>query len=246
MESDILREFGTEGLPPLHHKPLIIIRDSPSYVDFSERASMENITNQFPRNFQITLSSSNSFSANRRTISLEQYLKETGETQVLPHQLSNQTWYLFGETFTKEWKQFLSYYTLPKCVACIRDRVALSFGIGGAGSGVQWHTHGPGFSESIHGRKHWILYPPEFQPVYNPDFTSLHWMEYTYPTLLDFDSARISQRHKPFECTLYPNEMIYFPNHWHHATINLDKYTAFVSTFTQEHEFMHLDFEVDL
>jgi len=82
MESDILREFGTEGLPPLHHEPLIIIRDSPSYVDFSERASMENITNQFPRNFQITLSSSNSFSANRRTISLEQVRKSDAKLEM--------------------------------------------------------------------------------------------------------------------------------------------------------------------
>jgi hypothetical protein len=105
-------------------------------------------------------------------------LKET-----LPNQLSNETWYLFGETYSKEWTTFLHSYRLPKCHTCTRALTALTFGIGGAGSGVQWHVHGPGFSESIHGRKHWILYPPHEEPIYDPDFTSRHWMEYTYPTL---------------------------------------------------------------
>ncbi len=41
----------------------------------------------------------------------------------------------------------------------------------------------------------------------------------------------------PYECTLLPGEMIYFPDGWHHATINLSKYTAFISTFTTEHGF---------
>jgi len=39
---------------------------------------------------------------------------------------------------------------------------------------------------------------------------------------------------KPWECTVNRGEMIYFPNHWYHATINLEKYTVFVSSFTTE------------
>jgi hypothetical protein len=38
-----------------------------------------------------------------------------------------------------------------------------------------------------------------------------------------------------YECTLLPGDLLYFPNNWYHATINLDPYTAFVSSFTTEH-----------
>jgi hypothetical protein len=37
--------------------------------------------------------------------------------------------------------------------------LAHSFGVGHRGSGVQWHVHGPGVAETLHGRKHWLLYP---------------------------------------------------------------------------------------
>jgi hypothetical protein len=91
-----------------------------------------------------------------------------------------------------EWKQLLQHYELPPCHTCTPDLVALSFGIGNRGSGVSWHVHGPGFSQAIHGRKHWILYerasPP---PNYHKDQSSRHWMEYNYPTAMP----------KPMECT---------------------------------------------
>ena len=34
---------------------------------------------------------------------------------------------------------------------------------------------------------------------------------------------------------VHPGDLLYFPDRYWHATINLDPYTAFVSTFTQEH-----------
>lgn len=159
------------------------------------------------------------------------------------------TRYLFGETYSEEWKtSLLNYYTLPPCRTCDRSLSALSFGIGNKGSGVQWHIHGPGFSESLHGRKHWLLYPPSQPPSFDANFTSRHWMEHMYTSLVDKrDNGRVNEKggkeknhqeneHElPWECTLYPGEMIYFPDMWYHATLNLDTYTAFVSTFTTEH-----------
>lgn len=167
----------------------------------------------------------------------------------------------------------------------LENKVALSFGVGNVGSGVQWHLHGPGFSETIHGRKHWVLYPPDERPEYDLDYASRHWMENAYPTLEDWnkdegvdsdmekkkhdefargwkkkrgnngsmqrekrmrklsnddDDVRVTERgssgKKPWECTIHRGEMIYFPDQWHHATINLEKYTVFVSSFTTEHE----------
>mmetsp|Transcript_2417 Transcript_2417/g.4504 ORF Transcript_2417/g.4504 Transcript_2417/m.4504 type:complete len:368 (-) Transcript_2417:56-1159(-) len=229
------------GLPPLYSKPLVIhteqdqlSRNGCVYSVFQEKTSLENITSSLPDGFHVTLSSSNSYSAHRRTIPLIQYLNETISSETLPTQLSNETWYLFGETYSKEWQQhLLSDFCLPPCQTCTRELSALAFGIGGRGSGVQWHTHGPGFSQSIHGRKHWVLYPPEQKPFYDPDFTSRHWMEEVYTSLGRQDQGQ--DHDKPYECTLFPGDMIYFPDKWYHATINLDLYTVFVSTFTTEH-----------
>ena len=34
-----------------------------------------------------------------------------------------------------------------------------------------------------------------------------------------------------YECVLEPGDMLYFPNNWQHATLNLDDYNLFVSLF---------------
>ena len=41
-----------------------------------------------------------------------------------------------------------------------------------------------------------------------------------------------------------PGDFIYFPDRYWHATINLDPYTVFVSTFTTEHPEGQLDDEL--
>nr|XP_031303286.1 jmjC domain-containing protein 8 isoform X3 [Camelus dromedarius] len=99
---------------------------------------------------------------------------------------------------------------------------AYSFGIAGAGSGVPFHWHGPGFSEVIYGRKRWFLYPPEKTPEFHPNKTTLAWLRDTYPALAP--SAR------PLECTIQAGEVLYFPDRWWHATLNLDT-SVFISTF---------------
>ncbi len=49
----------------------------------------------------------------------------------------------------------------------------------------------------------------------------------------DIDTGELGpSKRKPWECTVHEGEIIYFPNLWHHATINLEKYTVFVSSFT--------------
>ena len=231
--------FGPSGLPKLHPHPLVIYDDPDNEPRrnsiFAEKTTFENLPSCFPPGFNVTLSSSNSFSAHRRTIPLVQYLEEItasangGKGETYPDQLSNETWYLFGETYGVEWKRMLLDYEMPPCSTCEnRELSALAFGVGNCGSGVQWHTHGPGFSESIHGLKHWVLYPPDRKPSYNSDYASRYWMENNYMDIANEDDM-------PWECTLNPGDSIYFPDQWHHATINLSPYTVFVSTFTTEH-----------
>lgn len=239
---DFLKKYGDQGgLPPLFPRPLVITNAAtPGNPKVGRNAKFQNLTradsilHSFPTNFSVTLSSSNSFSEHRRTISFAQYLEEVRNGPALEADVkSNETWYLFGETYSPEWKNLLQYYELPPCQACNafdESLVALSFGIGNSGSGVQWHVHGPGFSETIHGRKHWVLYPFDKRPSFHPDQTSLNWMHYNY-------QAFEKLQDKPLECTLHPGDLIYFPDMWWHATVNIDDYTAFVSTFTQEHIF---------
>ena len=246
--TDFLARYGHQGgLPPLFPRPLIITNShnaknnnnknniNKRNQQFQNITRSDSILHSFPENFTVTLSSSNSFSEHRRNIPLAGYLKEVNRNPTNPDMKSNENWYLFGETYSSEWKNFLRSYELPPCQACDNkfdeNLIALSFGIGNSGSGVQWHVHGPGFSEALHGRKHWILYPPEYRPDFHPDQTSLNWMYYNYSTIKNIQD-------KPLECTLSPGDILYFPNMWWHATVNVDDYTAFVSTFTQEHLFV--------
>lgn len=224
-------------MPSLYIEPIIITTESSYNYDFVERTKQTNILHQFPPDFHVRLSSSNSYSSHRRTISLTQYLQEA----IVEHDLSNkvakksnETWYLFGETFSDEWKRLLDHFILPPCQKCTREFSSLSFGLGGYASGVQWHFHGPGFSEVIHGSKHWILFPPTYSkddiPFYdNPFYTSFLWMEEIYETL------SLEKKEQLYQCSLRAGEMIYFPDSWHHATINTGYYNVFVSTFTTEH-----------
>ena len=121
------------GLPPLYHEPVILYYNAEQQqlqnqngcipVHFTYMSSYENITKStFTDDFQVTLSSSNSFSAHRRTITLDQYLNETlSKKEILPTQLANETWYLFGETYSKDWTDVLQHYCLPPCQTCTDD-----------------------------------------------------------------------------------------------------------------------------
>lgn len=40
-----------------------------------------------------------------------------------------------------------------------------------------------------------------------------------------------SLAHHLYECELNPNEVLYFPSLWMHATLNMDEYNVFMSVF---------------
>jgi len=159
-QTELTRRFGALGVPNLYPYPLVIVPDNnvgssnkgTRNDHFANLTRQEHLPLNFPPDFNVTLTGSDSLSSHRRTIPLKQYLFEImnnnrGETR--PDQLGNQTWYLFGETFSGEWAKFLRQYNLPSCHSCTelhyqQSLIALSFGIGNVGSGVQWHLHGPG------------------------------------------------------------------------------------------------------
>ncbi|NXH87931.1 JMJD8 protein, partial [Edolisoma coerulescens] len=138
-----------------------------------------------------------------------------------PARLGSDTLYFFGDNNFTEWGPLFQHY-VPPPFRIPGTNPAYSFGIAGSGSGVPFHWHGPGFSEVIFGRKRWFLYPPDKTPHFHPNETTLAWLQHTYPTL--------PPAQRPLECTLRPGEVLYFPDRWWHATLNLDT-SVFISTF---------------
>ena len=72
---------------------------------------------------------------------------------------ANESRYLFGPQTDPALSKTLSSYRPPACGGawCAPEHLAASFGVGGAGSGVSFHTHGSGFGEVLRGRKRWLL-----------------------------------------------------------------------------------------
>ena len=156
---------------------------------------------------------------------------------------ADSTLYHFGDNNLEEWQGLFQHYVTPPLLEAV-NRGSLSFGLGGAGSGVPFHTHGAVFAEVLHGRKvctftftffgkrasltfslslqRWFLYPGEQVPTYNPNETSLRWLLFSYPAL--------SEEQLPVECTLQVGEVLYLPGGWHHATLNIGE-SVFMSTF---------------
>lgn len=177
---------------------------------------------------EVVLASANTFSHDRRTMAFSEYINNhvVGKT-VGPESLANDTWYFFGDHRNSEWAELFDLYAMP--AVAIGSR--LSFGVGADRSGVPFHFHGPGFSEVFHGHKHWLLYPNDGRmPEFDSGLSAIQWMTQVYPSL--------REEEKPLECTIGPGEVLYFPNGWYHATLNLGA-SVFMSTFTDER--LHVD-----
>nr|KAF6489743.1 jumonji domain containing 8 [Molossus molossus] len=168
----------------------------------------------------VRLSTANTYSYQKVDLVFQEYVEQLLHPQD-PTSLGNDTLYFFGDNNFTEWASLFRHYTSPP-FGLLGTTPAYSFGIAGTGSGVPFHWHGPGFSEVIYGRKRWFLYPPEKTPEFHPNKTTLAWLQDTYPALTP--SAR------PLECTIQAGEVLYFPDRWWHATLNLDT-SVFISTF---------------
>uniref|UniRef100_A0A7S4KQQ8 JmjC domain-containing protein n=1 Tax=Guillardia theta TaxID=55529 RepID=A0A7S4KQQ8_GUITH len=123
----------------------------------------------------VTLSSANTFSHARRIVKFSDYVDQYLNQHTLD-QVANETWYLFGDNNHSEWKEIFQSY-IEQDFFYDHERLngresSLSFGIGGSGSGVPFHVHGPGFSEVLWGRKRWFLMPKGVQPDFDPDETT--------------------------------------------------------------------------
>ncbi|BFZ18067.1 hypothetical protein BsWGS_21106 [Bradybaena similaris] len=169
---------------------------------------------------RIRLSSANTHSYDKSDVSLEHYVNNVMKPQTLD-KLGNETFYWFGDNNFTEWKDLIDLYNPPPYFLPGLTG-AYSFGLAAAGTGVPFHFHGPGFGEVVFGHKRWFMYPPGKAPHFHPNRTTLQWLYEDYPELHPLEL--------PLDCTIGPGDIIYFPDRWWHATLNIDT-SVFISTF---------------
>jgi len=182
---------------------------------------------------EVVLAASNSYSSlKKHDLDLRAYVETYVDVATRLEDLTDtsalDSWYLFGDSPRETFGDLISLYDLPLDSAI--DEGLPVLGIGGAGSGVQFHTHGAAFAESVVGAKRWFVSPPTRKPAFSADEPTLRWAA-------AFDAggaARSANNSAVLECVVGAGEVIYVPPNWWHATLNLGVYNVFVSTFTRE------------
>ncbi|KAL6053868.1 jmjC domain-containing protein 8 [Balamuthia mandrillaris] len=198
-------------------KPVIVVGVSDNSL-FKSLASVERLLADYG-NYTVILSSSNTFSYEKKESTLAEYIKERMKPQDL-QTLANETFYHFGDNDHQAWEPLFDHYVLPPYVPATQQ-ASLSFGLGGWGSGVPLHKHGPVWAEVFHGSKRWFLYPPEHVPKFDPNQSTLRWFHEEYS----------QQQEGLLECVLRPGELLYLPSDWWHSTLNIGHEVVFMSTF---------------
>lgn len=201
-----------------YSKP-VILRGLTDNTKFQLLCSKTNLRQEYGHR-TVRLSTANTYSYRKVDVPFEEFIDLLLKPQSVDT-LGSDTLYFFGDNNFTEWESLFNNYEAPPYLLP-HTTGAYSFGIAGPGTGVPFHWHGPGYSEVIHGRKRWFLYPPDQEPHFHPNYTTLSWLTNTYPNL-PLEEA-------PLECTIRPGEVLYFPDHWWHATLNLDT-SVFISTF---------------
>uniref|UniRef100_A0A3Q2TVI6 Jumonji domain containing 8 n=1 Tax=Fundulus heteroclitus TaxID=8078 RepID=A0A3Q2TVI6_FUNHE len=197
----------------------VVLRGLTDNTNFQLLCSKSSLLEKFG-SLKVRLSTANTHSYRKVDVLFQQYVDELLRPQARDA-LGSETLYFFGDNNFTEWQNLFDRYRPPPYV--LPDTTgAYSFGIAGPGTGVPFHWHGPGYSEVIYGRKRWFLYPPGKEPHFHPNRTTLSWLRETYPYLPEEEA--------PLECTIRPGEVLFFPDRWWHATLNLDT-SVFISTF---------------
>ncbi|CAK9091394.1 unnamed protein product [Durusdinium trenchii] len=111
---------------------------------------------------------------------------------------------------------------LPKAIRSLKTSLTQSDAaetvsmLGGPRSAVGWHTHGASLQMILHGRKRWFFYPlNHYPPGDGPGggFSLTDWIQLVYPTL--------SADQRPLECVVHAGDIVYVPDGWYHAVVNL-------------------------
>lgn len=96
-------------------------------------------------------------------------------------------------------------------------KAPIIFAIGKTGSGIGLHAHQDAWNQVLFGAKRWTLYPSSGVPPeagYNPTEPHLQWLSEFYPLVKE-------GANKPLECVQQAGDVVYVPEGWYHATVNL-------------------------
>ncbi|CAF1014192.1 unnamed protein product [Adineta steineri] len=199
----------------------VVFRQLPINKQFLNMMQLDSILKRYGNKY-ITVTTANTYSYQKQYIKLNDYINLQRQSSAKITKWGNETLYWFGDDLLNDqnWlNQILRYYKSPAYIVDDFIQPSLTFGMGGQGTGVPFHFHGPGFQQMIFGRKRWYLSAEK--PSFDPNETTIQWAtEKRFKTKQPF----------LYECTLNPGDMIFFPNLWWHATLNLD-FAIFLSTF---------------
>ena len=97
-------------------------------------------------------------------------------------------------------------------------------GVGGEGSGTPFHDHELALSLAFAGRKHWLIARPETELVPAGPSEILHRL---LPSP-KFQAAwgRLESAERAWSCTQQAGEVVFIPEHFLHATVNLEEGVA--------------------
>lgn len=204
----------------LEQRPVILV-NATNWTTFAAMTAKRVLLYCFG-DFDVTLSTANKNSYQKTETTFRHYVRALMEPQSLSASGVG-TKYFFGDNRHGEWQALFSHYIQPSSYIWSKH-ASLSFGVGGSGSGVPFHTHGHVFAEVFHGAKRWFLQRPGPEPRFDPDESSLRWTTYVRPTFSAAEEADI------LDCVCRPGDLLYIPSFWHHSTLNLGD-TVFMSTF---------------
>lgn len=93
--------------------------------------------------------------------------------------------------------------------------------IGGKGTRTSLHSASENnLFTQVYGRKHWYLYPPDYDLVFTPPITRSPYFHSKFdPDNPDYDSFPNTKFISTWECELNPGDILYNPpSWWHHVT----------------------------
>ncbi|XP_077988437.1 uncharacterized protein LOC144442935 [Glandiceps talaboti] len=127
---------------------------------------------------------------------------------------SSEPMYVFDREFYKD-SSLPSTINVPSYLEVKDERDDSIFFLGASKSGVSFHKHADAWNGVVYGRKRWFLYAPQNTPPGGvwPGFSSLDWFQHVYP--------RLEEKDKPLECIQEPGEILYLPESFYHATLNI-------------------------
>ncbi|KAK7474975.1 hypothetical protein BaRGS_00033786 [Batillaria attramentaria] len=116
---------------------------------------------------------------------------------------SDARWYVWDRGFYKN-ANISSSLRLPPYFAAR---------VGATGSGLTFHDHYDAWNGMVFGKKRWFVYPDNKSPPGGMKFTNREWYEIIYP--------KLTREHRPLECVQEEGEIIYVPEGYYHAVMNI-------------------------